>query len=297
MRVFKAIKKVTVFSFLGLTWSLNSSAQQMYDAKTLTTTTATKLSIEEFTSKIPKGAIIVIGEIHNYLPIQQGQLAILNSLRAQGHKINMGFEYLKYTDQSNVDAFRNGTMSETDFKKSSWGDADFNFYRDQILFPNAENDETTFAINSPKEIPLIVKEKGIAGLSEEEKALLPPNFQLGRYSYKERFVNLMKLHVKNEEQMARYFETQSVWDDTMAWKACESAESSENTFVMVVGLSHVEYGDGLVDRMRSRCGQNRPIITVYQYLFYNDEAVEFTSFLPSERYGVLADYLMIVRKD
>jgi uncharacterized iron-regulated protein len=274
------------------------SAQELYDIRTSQPNFVAKaVSMEEFTAKIPKGAIVVIGEQHNFISIQQGQLAILKSLRDHGHKIDIGMEFLRYTDQSNVDGFRSGAISEVDFKKSSWAKSDFNIYRDQILFPNAKNGERTFAINSPTELPIAVKTKGLVNLTQEEKALLPPNFQLGRASYKERFIEKMSSHVEGEETMNRYFETQSVWDDTMAWKVCEAKGTSDNTLVLVVGQFHVEYGDGLIDRIRARCGKSHPVVSVFQYLFFNDETYDLAEFAPSLKYGPVADYLMIVRQD
>jgi len=282
-------------AYTGITGaSQKAQALELYDARTLQTGFQTKVSLENFTAKIKKGSILVIGEQHNLKGIQQGQLDLLNDLRNRGHSINVGLEFLKYSDQAKVDAYRKGTLSEAEFKATCWGESDFDVYRDQILFPSAKNDERTFAINSPKNLPLAVKNKGLANLTDEERALLPPQFQLGRSSYKERFIERMKGHVSSDEAMNRYFETQSVWDDTMAWKACEAAALSNHTLVLVVGQFHVEYEDGLIDRIRARCGQSHPLTSVFQYLFYNDEEVNFNSFIPSPKYGAISDFLMIV---
>ncbi len=289
---------ILLFIFAGMfTQGSLSDAGELYDAKNLQVKNSTKISLEQFIQRIPKGAIVVLGEQHNLASIQQGQLDLLNALRKTGHKINVGLEFLKYTDQPQLDAFQKGQLSEEEFKKSSWGQADFKFYRSQILFPNPATGEKVFAINSPTNLPLAIKEKGLAKLSVDEKALLPPNFELGGANYKERFVERMSGHVKDPEAMNRYFETQSVWDDTMAWKTCQGADSSDNTMVIVVGQFHVEYGDGLIHRIQARCGNKHPIISVYEYLFYNDEIVDFTDFIPSTKYGPLSDYLMIVRQD
>lgn len=281
--------------FLTLTAACSSHALELYDGRTLTKSSATQLSIQELVAKIPKGAIVVIGEQHNYGPIQQGQLSILNELRTQGHSINVGMEFLKYTIQDNLDAYRAGRLSEAEFQKSSWGQANFNFYREQMLFPNLNSGERTFAINSPTELPVAVKTKGLANLSEEEKALLPPHFELGGENYRKRFAEKMKWHVTTEESMNKYFETQSLWDDTMAWKTCEAANSSTNTMVVVVGQFHVEYGDGLIHRIRTRCGTQHPIISIYQFLFFEDEEIDLKHFLPSSKYGPVSDFVMAVK--
>lgn len=289
------LKRVYWFTYMGLSWSVLASGQELYDGRTIQSNSAPKITVEEFTAKIPKGSIVVIGEQHNFLPIQQGQVAILKSLRKMGHQINVGMEFLKYPDQEYVDAYRAGKLSMADFKKLSWGDADLTFYNDQILFPNSKDGEKTFAINSPTAIPLAVKTKGLANLTTEEKALLPPNFQVGGPSYKERFIERMSGHVGSEEAMNKYFEAQSVWDDTMAWKICEAAKNSDKTLVVIVGQFHVEYEDGLIARIHSRCAPTKPLTSVYQYLFFKDEEIDLTPLFPSEKYGPLSDYLMIVQ--
>lgn len=290
------LSRISWFTFIGLSWSVLASGQELYDGHLSNPNSATKISIEEFTAKIPKGSIVVIGEQHNFLSIQQGQLGLLNSLRKMDHKVNVGMEFLKYPDQIYVDAYRYGKLSDDEFKSLAWGDANFNFYRDQLLFPDINTGEKTFAINSPKSLPIAVKTKGLAGLTEEEKSLLPPNFELGGPSYKERFIERMSGHVGSEESMNRYFEAQSVWDDTMAWKICEAARESDNTLVVIVGQFHVEYGDGLIARIRSRCEPSKQITTVYQYLFFSDEEIDLTPLLPSQKYGPISDYLMIVKE-
>ncbi len=299
-RVAKLVRKmvfgICVTGFV-LNFSSLSNALELYDAGKITeATTPERLSLEALLTKIPKGSIVVIGEQHNYAPIQNGQMTLLMALRNAGHKINVAMEFLKYTDQSLVDHFRLGTLPETDFLKAAWGEADFKFYRQQILFPSLDKGERTFAVNSPKQLPLAVKTKGLANLSDEERALLPPNFQLGGALYKERFIERMQGHVTSEEAMNRYFETQSVWDDTMAWKACDARMQSDHTLVLVVGQFHVEYGDGLIHRLRERCGATAKITSLYQFMFYQDEQVDFNYFAPSAKFGPLSDYLMIVKE-
>lgn len=288
------LKRVSFFTVSGLLWSAMALAQAFYDGAQ--PNLAAKITVEQFTAKIPKGSIVILGEQHNFLPIQQAQMAVLQSLRNRGHKVNVGMEFLKYPDQQYVDALRAGKLNETEFKKLAWGDANFVFYRDQMLFPNSTNGETTFAINSPKEIPIAVKTRGLANLTETEKSFLPPDFQVGGPTYRERFIERMIGHVSDEAAMNRYFEAQSVWDDTMAWKICEAAKTSSNTLVIVVGQFHVEHGDGLPARVRARCASSQQMTTVFQYLFFYDEEIDLSPLAPSEKYGPLSDYLMIVKE-
>jgi uncharacterized iron-regulated protein len=276
-----------VFSF----FSLLTFAQ---DGGLYNGTTLEKVNLEDVIRTIPKGAVVILGEQHGFGLIQKGQLDVLNALRANGHKVNVGMEFLDYTNQEDVDNYRNGTLNETDFlKQVGWGSVSFDFYRDQILFPKAEQGERTFAINSPRWLSGEVSQKGIAGLSEEALKLLPPQFQLGRESYKKRFIDLMSGHISSPEKMQRYFEAQSLWDDTMAWNLAKMPVALDETIVVVVGQFHVEYGGGLPYQLQQRI-KNRPVVTIDELLYYDDEKVPFENLKPSPEYGPMSDYLLIV---
>lgn len=297
MKMIQFLKQTALMTAVGLSVASISQAGEIYDARNLNPQSAKTINIDDLTAKIPRGAIVVIGEQHNMVSIQQGQMDLLTSLRKNGHDLNVGLEFLRYPEQEQIDAYGMGTLSEENFKKSSWGQSDFNFYRSQILFPNFKLGERTFGLNSPKNIPIAVKDKGLDNLSSEEKNQLPPNMQLGNSRYKERFIERMDGHVKDPAAMMRYFESQSVWDETIAWKACEVIAASDKTLVIIVGQFHVEYNDGLIERLHRRCGAKRPIVNIYQYLYYNDENVDLTPFAPSAKYGAISDYLMIVKQD
>lgn len=274
------------------------STAAIFNVGGLDVTSDQKITYQDLARSIPKGAIVVIGEQHNFGPIQKDQLLLMEALRGQNHQIDVAMEFLKYTDQDKVQSYRSGALSEGDFLNCCWGEANFRFYRSQILFPQYLRDEETLAINSPKSLPLAVKTKGLSQLTEEEKALLPPNFQLGSEEYRNRFMDRMKDHVPSELARQKYFEAQSVWDDTMAWKICQAHGKSDHTILAVVGQFHIEFGYGLIERLKARCGSpKRPIISIYQFLFFNDEEITIDPFKPSVAGGLIADFLMTTMEE
>lgn len=277
---------IVILSFISM--FANAQGAGFYRADNLQ-----KVDLSEVLKAIPKGAVVFLGEQHGFASIQKGQLEVLNGLRQTGHKIHVGMEFLDYTHQAEVNQYRAGQLNESEFlKQVGWGSTQFDFYRDQLMFPRAELGEQTFAINSPRWLSGEISKKGLAGLSEEALKLLPPQFQLGRESYKKRFTDLMAGHVSNPEAMQRYFEAQSVWDDTMAWKLAEVPVALEDTIVVVVGQFHVEFGGGLPYQFQQRF-PNRPIVIIDELLFWDDEEVPFKDLVPSPVYGPLGDYLYI----
>ncbi len=163
----------------------------------------------------------------------------------------MGLEFFTYTKQHQVDQFVQGLIEEGTFlDQIGWSKGmDFKYYRQQALFPLAKLGERTLALNAPPNVTKSVAKSGIENLTDEEKALMPPNFEMGRPEYFERFKANMGGHV-DEKDLQRYFQAQSVWDETMAWQI--TSKHTDNTLAVVVGEFHVQYGGGLPYRLSVR---------------------------------------------
>lgn len=255
-----------------------------------------RLSLQSIVQGVRPGTIIVMGENHGLKSSQQGQVELMKALRAQGLKVSVGLEFFYFPDQPVVDDFCRGFLQETDFlQKIRWGKPSFDFYRDQALFPRYEFGEATLALNAPRSLTGKISKLGLGALTAEEAKMLPPEFQLGRASYKERFLAMMP-HLPDVESGERYFAAQSVWDDTMAWKAAEFiVQHPDQVLLIVVGDFHVSYGGGLPDRLEARTRQ-RPLIFSYlntQGLTLAEVQKELE---PSPVYGPRGDYIWLAQE-
>lgn len=213
------------------------------------------VEMADLARKIPRGGIVVIGENHGQSVHQSQQLEVLRALRTEGHKVSVGLEFFQYPFQELVDEWRAGSLPEADFlKKIDWGQPSFSYYRSQAEFPLLAEGAVTLALNAPRSLTSKISKNGWGSLSEEDLRLLPPQFSSGRDSYRKRFLAVMSPHLPDPAMGERYFLAQSVWDDTMAWKACEGVRRNpDQTLVIVVGEFHVQYGGGLPNRLRGRC--------------------------------------------
>lgn len=260
----------------------------------LTGNTHQLVSVEEAVGAVTPGSIVVIGENHGFKEHQSQQVAIMSALRALGLKVSVGMEFFSYTQQALVDSYRAGGLAEADFLKAiQWGNPSYDYYRDQALFPNLTEGSKTLALNAPRSLTGTVSKKGLDSLTEEERALLPPQFSLGRDSYKQRFLSMMP-HLPSPEAGERYFAAQSIWDDTMAWTATEFVKTHpDQVLVIVVGEFHVQFGGGLPDRIRARAPQI-PVVTFSQVntsgLSEEEIAAEIA---PSTTEGPRADFLWL----
>lgn len=252
-----------------------------------------RLNITEIAKTIRPGQILVMGELHGLPKAQQGQLELLSALRQQGLKVSVGLEFFYYPDQNSVDAFRLGQMGEADFLKLiQWGSPSFDFYREQALWPMYQLGERTLALNAPRSLTSRISKVGLEALTLEEQALLPPAFQLGRDSYKKRFLSLMP-HLPSPEAGERYFAAQSAWDDTMAWKAAEFIQKNpDQVLAIVVGDFHAQYGGGLPDRIAARTGQS-PVVFSFVSTEGMTEEEARAQIEPSLEFGARADYIWL----
>lgn len=250
-------------------------------------------SLEEAFRLVKPGTVVVIGENHGFLTHQNQQLEALSVLRHLGFKVSVGLEFFSYIYQDAVDYYRAGRLEEVDFLSLiEWGGIDYAFYRHQALFPNVAKGERTWALNAPRNLTSKVANSGLESLTSEEKNLLPPQFSLGRGSYQKRFSESVP-HPLPPEKLARYFAAQSIWDDTMAWRAKEFLNQyPDQVLVIVVGEFHVQYGGGLPDRLRSRGVPSVLTISQVNTLDIPDEKLSEV-LAPSPEYGARADFLWL----
>lgn len=230
--------------------------------------------------------VILLGENHGLKTHQAQHLEVLHELRKLGRPVHVALEFFYYPDQVWVNLYRQEALSEAEFlRQIRWGNPSFDYYREQALFG-----ERTWAINAPRSLTGQVARGGLASLSAELQYLMPPQFTIGRESYRQRFQAIMGGHI-GEEAFERYFAAQSIWDDTMAWRiAMVQAQHPEAVIVVVVGEFHVQYGGGLPHRLSERGVHN--VLTISQVntsgLSVEEQKKEI---MPHPEYGPRADWI------
>lgn len=238
-------------------------------------------TIDQLLETVANGpSVLVLGEIHDQPCHHQNQLSIINRLSNKDRVVHVGLEFLAFPHQNFVDQYLMGELSDEEFQKAvAWG-ADFAAYKPKILSPLISGGQA-LAINTTKELSMKIARSGLSSLSPEELALVPAGFELGNDDYFERFRQVMADssggHQLPPEALARYFTSQSLWDDTMATQVLKWREYyPDDHIVIIVGDFHVAFGGGLPDRLNKR-GLNS-IITLSQVL--PDTAVSFDSMSP-----------------
>ena len=246
--------------FVSLTTFTSAMAlgSDLLDGKTLQ-----PVSPDAIVHSIQPGSVLILGENHGLAAHRDQHLTLLNLLRKKGLKISVGLEFVNFPDQTFLDQYTSQQLGDEEFLKIiNWNGFPFEFYKQQILFPNRSEGEKTLGLNIPRFITSKIAKSGLESLTESERNLLPLDFQLGRESYKIRFAN--SIHVPAGPVLDRYFTAQSAWDDTMAFQSVQFLNSyPEQVLVIVVGEFHAQFGGGLADRIRAR-KPDAPITTLSQ---------------------------------
>jgi uncharacterized iron-regulated protein len=268
-------------------WAAGGSG--LYDGST-----GRALSLEQALSGVRPGQAVIVSEQHDFSSHHVNQLAVLLTLRSMSLRVGVGMEFFYYPDQPLVDRFTLGEIGEDEFLRAiRWSGYPFDWYRPLVLFPRQAGGQTR-ALNAPPQLTRALAQRGVAGLSDGERALLPPEFQLGNERYYERFATAVRQHGNLPESALRaYFAAQSAWDDTMAWQAREFLRANpDQVLVIIVGDFHASYGGGLPDRLRARGVADVLVISqVNRFGLSDDDARKLVA--PDPRYGARADYVWV----
>lgn len=271
---------------------------QLYDGGT-----GQSVVFDQLVQRLSPGQVLVLGETHDKLAGLASQVAVLWYLAWQTQnsqdrqfkypQISVGFEHIDYTQQALLSDYAQERIGENEFwpQLNSWKPRlPRDVYQFHIQAPRYLKGRA-LALNAPRWLTKKISQNSLASLSSEERALLPPNFELGNKAYFERFKRAMRGH-GDEQSVRQYFEAQSVWDDTMAWRAqLAMQEHPQQVLVIVVGDFHVRYGGGLPDRLRAR---GLDVLSVSQ-VFADEDPITLRQHIgPHKLYGPRGDFVLAV---
>ena len=265
----------------------NLAFAQLYNGQTLN-----KADLSDLVARVNPGTIMLLGENHGLASHRDQHMQVLSALRAKGLKVSVGLEFINYTDQSYVNQYREGSLTEPDFLKAvKWGGFSFDFYKQQLNFPLIGRGEESLGLNLTRDVTSKISRAGLSSLTPQDWALMPPNFALGRDSYKARFMEAAGAHCKVPDNC---FAAQCAWDDTMAWQATNFiATHPDHVLVVVVGEFHVQYGGGIKWRAQQRLA-GVDVVTLSQVWAEGMTETEIAEALqPSTLEGPRADFIWV----
>ena len=217
------------------------------------------ISFEEMMGSLAQARLIYIGEIHTLKRHHRFQLQVIKALSQRNIPLAIGLEMLPFTVQGHLDAWTEGRLSEKEFLRlidweKNWG-TDYGLYKP--IFDFARRKKTPLlALNAPRALVKEVARKGLAGLSEENRQMLPPILLSSEEQRRLLALSIGRHKTLRSDMQQAAYEAQDVWDSTMAHGVAEyltTGEGMAKTVVVLAGTGHMAYGFGIPERVARSC--------------------------------------------
>ena len=212
------------------------------------------LSIDRVVDQLASKRVVFVGETHDRYDHHLNQLEIIRRLHELDRDLAIGVEYFPQHFQPQLDDYLAGRTTEDQFLHAvdyyrTWG-YDYRLYAPIFRFAR-EQQIPIRALNVPADLPSAVAKVGLAGLSEQQRASLPPDIQPADESYRARLREAFEGHPSAKPgAFDRFVEAQLVWDEGMAAAAAAYLNANANRrMVILAGSGHVAFGSGIPSRL------------------------------------------------
>ncbi|MFM7450519.1 MAG: ChaN family lipoprotein [Leptolyngbyaceae cyanobacterium] len=203
--------------------------------------------------------VVYLAETHDRPQDHQAQLQIIQALYQRRPDLVIGMEMFQQPYQPALDRYLAGQLTEAQLQAATqyqqrWG-FPWEFYAPILRFAQAKQ-VPVVALNLPSEITRKVARTGLESLTAAERQAIPDDILKGPDSYRSRLLSLYQDSHQGHGNSAgfdRFFLAQVLWDETMADRIAELIKANPKQLVVVlVGQGHVNYGEGIPDRVARR---------------------------------------------
>lgn len=267
-----------------------------WNGKIYDTHNKTLISREQLTERLRRSQVVVLGEKHYSEPTQlaEGELIRLamQAPTQTERRLTTAWEFLNHSNQNTIATlfahYRQDQISVEEFLQQVHGAKNSALYA-PIMVATKQFQGDILAVNLSREAKAPVVEKGLKGLPPE---MIPPGFAMGSEAYFKRFELAMAGH-GTPEKVRNYYEAQCLTDDVIAFNIANHNQA-DITF-LVVGSFHMEYGDGVVARLKDRLAGTE--VVNIRILDTNDYVEsELYEVVHDPNYGDMADYIYFVNE-
>jgi uncharacterized iron-regulated protein len=209
--------------------------------------------------------VLFIGEVHDSVEHHENQLRLIKSMYARFPDIAIGTEYFQQPFQPYLDDYVAGRIDEKEMLKKTeyykrWK-IDYRMLRPIFQFAR-ENHIPILALNVPEELHNKVFKGGMKALSPQELAQTPTEIKPANTNYMQRLKSIFDSHPP-AASFNYFVDGVLLWDEGMADTTVRYLKDHQQSrVVMLAGLVHILYGDGIPERVNRRLGANQSIITV-----------------------------------
>lgn len=242
-----------------------SAAESNPSVKPMTVDLDNHRQLDEVTDLLAEKRAIFIGEVHDKLEHHQNQLRIIQSLYARYPDLAIGVEYFQQPFQHFLDDYIAGRIDEREmlikteyFKR--W-QVDYRLIQPIFAFAR-KNHIALLALNVPDEIHNKVFRGGMKSLNPLELAQTPEVIQPANEHYLQRLRTIFNSHPPSND-FATFVEGVLLWDESMADTAARYLKAHpKSRMVVLAGMVHVMYGDGIPERINRRLGGDQSAVMI-----------------------------------
>jgi uncharacterized iron-regulated protein len=240
--------------------------------------------------------VIFVGESHDQIEHHQIQLRMIRALVDEGKDVVVGMEMFERSQQPVLDRWSQGLLTEEEFLKevqwdTTWG-MDYGLYKG-ILDAARSRHLKVLGLNVPRDLVKKVSEKGIEGLSPEDRNRLP-EIDLTNQQHRAYVASVYEGHEKGStENVENFYEAQCLWDEGMAeslFEFLKSPQAGGKTILVFAGSGHVVFDFGIPNRLYRRVPVSFKTIVLKAWTRKLDKDFTFTG-----TSSLLADFLWITK--
>jgi uncharacterized iron-regulated protein len=214
------------------------------------------LTPPELAARLDPVKLLFVGESHTDMDFHRVQLRVIQELVARGRQVLLGLEMYPASEQEWLDRWtKDPALSEEGFVDGShwyksWG-YNWRYYREIFLLAR-KSGIPIFGVNVPRSVVHSVRQKGLAALTPDERALLPERIDTESVEHQRLFRAFFgsedSLHGNMSDEMFQgMYRAQCTWDAAMGWNALQALRKhggDRAIMVVLIGTGHVAYGLG-----------------------------------------------------
>jgi uncharacterized iron-regulated protein len=192
-------------------------------------------------------------------------LRIIQSLYERYPDLAIGVEYFQQPFQQYLDDYIAGRIDEREMLRKTeyfkrW-QLDYRLMQPIFAFAR-KNHIPVLALNVSDEIHNKVFRGGMRSLSPVELAQTPEDMQPASDSYLQRLKSIFNSHPTNND-FDTFVEGVLLWDESMADTAARYLKAHpQSRMVVLAGMVHVMYGDGIPERLNRRLGGDQSAVLI-----------------------------------
>lgn len=226
---------------------------------------AALMKMESLIERVADKRVVYVGESHDQYQHHLNQLAVIKGLHARDPNLAIGLEFFFQPFQPVLDRYIAGEIDEAQLLRETeyferWR-FDYRLYRPIFRFAR-EQGIPLVALNLEREITEQVGREGMDSLTESQKARLPGEIDSSNEAYEERLRAIFERHPPREgRKFENFLQVQLLWDESMAEQTADWLKKhSDARMVVLAGVGHLMYGQGIPDRVQRRLAVSSAVI-------------------------------------